>query len=199
MERSMGMECSDGLMAQTMKVNSSITTSKESAPIVGQTVVNLLETGETIKCMGKVFSSGVTEEDMKDSMQMTRRKDQEPLNGLMAGNTLVDGPTASSTVEVSISLLKGREKKESGEMESVYIGLTRTISSNRIKIQIDNIFRIFLIIIYQNIKLIMIKISSKRQSTRLLQSLVTREVHFLSAARKVHQRQVRRSQSLIVC
>ena len=68
MERSMDMECSDGLMAQTMKVNSSITTSKESAPIVGQMVVNLLETGETIKCMGKVFSSGVTEEDMKDSM-----------------------------------------------------------------------------------------------------------------------------------
>ena len=57
MERSMDMECSDGLMAQTMKVNSLITTSKESAPIVGQMAVNLLETGETIKCMGKVFSS----------------------------------------------------------------------------------------------------------------------------------------------
>jgi hypothetical protein len=133
MERSMGMECSDGLMARTMKVNSLITTSKESVPIVGQMVVNLLVTGETIKCMGKVFSSGVTEEGMKDSMWMTRRRDQELLNGLMAGSILVAGRTANSTVEVFISLLKGREKKESGEMENVYIGLTRTISSNRIK------------------------------------------------------------------
>ena len=74
MEKSMGMECSDGLTAPTMKANSLITTFKESAPIVGQTAVSLLETGETIKCMAKVFSSGATEEDMKDSMWMTKKR-----------------------------------------------------------------------------------------------------------------------------
>ena len=80
-ERNADSENSNGLMALFTKVNSLIIISMAKAFIPGETNVNILAIGKTIKWMDKEYSLGLTRGSIRASIGMIKRMAMEYSNG----------------------------------------------------------------------------------------------------------------------
>ena len=94
-EKRMDMDNFCGLIGRAIAENLLIIIFMAKVLIHGPTVEFTTETGNRIRCMGKVFSPGQTGGNTKASITMTRSKDMVYSIGLMEGNMTDTGCTES--------------------------------------------------------------------------------------------------------
>lgn len=87
MERSTDMESSTGLMDQTIKESSRITTFMAKDSISGAMAELTMASGSSTKCTALVSLPGTTVASMKESTTTIRSKARAPLFGLMDAST----------------------------------------------------------------------------------------------------------------
>ena len=119
----MALGASFGLTKVLILATLLTTTSKDMASMFGWMGENLMEIGKTIKWKVMESSLGLMVVNMKEVTSMIREKAKVFFIGPMEADSRANGLMESTTEKAFTPILKDKQRKERGKMESFKVGL----------------------------------------------------------------------------
>jgi hypothetical protein len=107
-----------GVMAATIMENIEMDKNMDKESIIGQTALNMQESGKEMKCMVQVNSYGQMEENTKEHSWWGWWKGRAVTNGEMAGNTMANMLRIRRQAMVFTCTLTAADSRVNGGMAS---------------------------------------------------------------------------------